>query len=173
MPTRRAAAGSDPGGIYAELAGVLQGEGVDPACTPEFIESGADRVDEALEGLARISSIVREVRAFAQSIRELPVDEQRTRLIETGYVMPHWPTPYGRAAGAVEQLVIEQEFADEEDSEAAWHDWTVEVRIGKIVELTLQAADEAAAHERVDRMCHELLANPIIESFEIEVAEEA
>ncbi len=45
------------------------------------------------------------------------------------------------------------------------------VRIGKIVELTLQAADEATARQRVDRMCHELLANPIIESFEIEVAE--
>ena len=32
-------------------------------------------------------------------------------LIETGYVMPHWPKPWGRDAGAVEQLVIEQEFA--------------------------------------------------------------
>jgi signal transduction histidine kinase len=31
------------------------------------VESGADRVDEALEGLARISSIVREVRAFAHA----------------------------------------------------------------------------------------------------------
>ena len=47
------------------------------------------------------------------------------------------------------------------------------VRIGKIVELTLDAPDAAAARERVDRMCHELLANPIIESFGIEVAEEA
>ena len=28
-----------------------------------------------------------------------------------GYVMPHWPKPWGRDAGAVEQLVIEQEFA--------------------------------------------------------------
>ena len=53
-----------------------------------------------------------EVRTFAQSIADLPADAQRTRLIETGYVMPHWPKPYGRAAGAVEQLVIEQEFAD-------------------------------------------------------------
>ena len=25
--------------------------------------------------------------------------------------MPHWPKPWGRAAGAVEQLVIEEEFA--------------------------------------------------------------
>src|SRR3546814_11860857 len=32
-------------------------------------------------------------------------------MIETGYVMPQWPKPYGREAGAVEQLVIQQEFA--------------------------------------------------------------
>ena len=53
------------------------------------------------------------------------------------------------------------------------HDDVRDVRIGKIVELTLQAADEPTARERVDRMCHELLANPIIESFEIEVTEDA
>ena len=52
------------------------------------------------------------------------------------------------------------------------HGDVADVRIGKIVELSLQAADLAAARERVDRMCHELLANPIIESFEIEIAEE-
>ena len=51
-----------------------------------------------------------EVRAFAESIKDLPADEQRAKLIETGYVMPHWPRPYGRAAGAVEQLVVEDEF---------------------------------------------------------------
>jgi alkylation response protein AidB-like acyl-CoA dehydrogenase len=51
-----------------------------------------------------------EVRAFAESIKDLPVEEQRAKLIETGYVMPHWPKPYGREAGAIEQLVIEQEF---------------------------------------------------------------
>ena len=32
-------------------------------------------------------------------------------MIETGYAMPHWPRPWGRDAGAVEQLVIEQELA--------------------------------------------------------------
>src|SRR5581483_11261988 len=31
--------------------------------------------------------------------------------IDAGYVMPHWPKPWGRDAGAIEQLVIEQEFA--------------------------------------------------------------
>ncbi|MDO8389772.1 MAG: acyl-CoA dehydrogenase [Actinomycetota bacterium] len=51
------------------------------------------------------------VREFARSIAGQSAAEQRTKLIETGYVMPHWPTPWGRAAGAVEQIVIEQEFA--------------------------------------------------------------
>jgi alkylation response protein AidB-like acyl-CoA dehydrogenase len=32
-------------------------------------------------------------------------------MIETGYIMPHWPKPYGRQAGPVEQLLIEEEFA--------------------------------------------------------------
>jgi hypothetical protein len=52
-----------------------------------------------------------EVRAFAQSITGLDAVAQREKLIESGYVMPHWPKPWGREAGAVEQLVIEQEFS--------------------------------------------------------------
>jgi 3-oxochol-4-en-24-oyl-CoA dehydrogenase len=51
-----------------------------------------------------------EVRAVADRIKGLPEAEQRAELIKTGYAMPHWPKPYGREAGAVEQLVIEQEF---------------------------------------------------------------
>jgi alkylation response protein AidB-like acyl-CoA dehydrogenase len=52
-----------------------------------------------------------EVRAFAERVHGLDAAAQRDALIETGYVMPHWPKPWGRDAGAVEQLVIEQEFA--------------------------------------------------------------
>ncbi len=51
-----------------------------------------------------------EVRAFAERVRGLDAAAQREAMIETGYVMPHWPKPWGREAGAVEQLVIEQEF---------------------------------------------------------------
>ncbi len=51
-----------------------------------------------------------EVRTFAQRVHGLDAAARRDAMIETGYVMPHWPTPWGRAAGAVEQLVIEQEF---------------------------------------------------------------
>ena len=51
-----------------------------------------------------------EVRAFAEQVHGLDKAAQREAMIETGYVMPHWPKPWGRDAGAVEQLVIEQEF---------------------------------------------------------------
>jgi 3-oxochol-4-en-24-oyl-CoA dehydrogenase len=43
-------------------------------------------------------------------LRELDGDARKQALIETGYVMPHWPKPWGRDAAAMEQLVIEQEF---------------------------------------------------------------
>ena len=51
------------------------------------------------------------IRADAAEIAALDKEAQREKLIETGYVMPHWPKPWGRAANAVEQLVIEEEFA--------------------------------------------------------------
>ena len=44
-----------------------------------------------------------------------------------------------------------------------------EARIGRLVEIELAAADAAAARAEVERMCEQLLANPLIESFEIEV----
>ncbi|MBM4436921.1 MAG: phosphoribosylformylglycinamidine synthase subunit PurS [Actinobacteria bacterium] len=43
------------------------------------------------------------------------------------------------------------------------------VRVGKIIEFTLTAADQAAAHAQVDAMCHALLANPVIETFAIDL----
>ncbi len=47
------------------------------------------------------------------------------------------------------------------------------VRVGKHVEVTLEAADAAAAERAVGEMCERLLANQIIETFSFEVAEVA
>ena len=52
-----------------------------------------------------------DVRAFLTELEGLEGDAKRDRLIDSGYAMPHWPAPYGRDAKAIEQLVIEQEFA--------------------------------------------------------------
>jgi 3-oxochol-4-en-24-oyl-CoA dehydrogenase len=51
-----------------------------------------------------------EVRAFTDEVAARPKDEWRARLVESGYFVPHWDPPWGRAAGAVEQLVIDQEL---------------------------------------------------------------
>jgi phosphoribosylformylglycinamidine synthase len=46
-------------------------------------------------------------------------------------------------------------------------------RVGRVVDLELEATEPAAAREEVERMCRQLLANPLIESFEIELQEPA
>jgi phosphoribosylformylglycinamidine synthase len=43
------------------------------------------------------------------------------------------------------------------------------VRMGRLVDLELDAANEDDARSQVERMSTELLANPLIESFEIRV----
>jgi phosphoribosylformylglycinamidine synthase len=43
------------------------------------------------------------------------------------------------------------------------------VRTGKVFELELTEADEAAARERVQQMCEQLLANTVIENYDIEI----
>ena len=75
-------------------------------------------------------------------------DARRARMLETGYVMPHWPAPYGREASALEQLVIEQEFeaAGLERPEYGITGWVIltiiqhgtEEQVGRWVQRTLE-----------------------------------
>jgi phosphoribosylformylglycinamidine synthase PurS subunit len=46
-----------------------------------------------------------------------------------------------------------------------------QARIGRVVDLEVEAPDAAAARAEVERMCEQLLANPLIESYEIELTE--
>ena len=45
------------------------------------------------------------------------------------------------------------------------------VRVGRVIDVELVADDETEARAQVERMCSELLANPLIESFQIRVEE--
>ncbi len=76
----------------------------------DLAESGTRRA-RALELPAEAEELRAEVRAFVESIKDKDDAARLEALIDSGYAMPHWPEPWGRAAGAVEQLVIEQEFA--------------------------------------------------------------
>jgi phosphoribosylformylglycinamidine synthase subunit PurS len=47
-----------------------------------------------------------------------------------------------------------------------------EARIGRVVDLEVDATDAGTARAQVERMCEQLLANPLIESYEIELTEQ-
>ena len=46
-------------------------------------------------------------------------------------------------------------------------------RVGRLVDLEVAAETPTAARAELERMCERLLANPLIESYEIELSEEA
>ncbi|MBK9247278.1 MAG: phosphoribosylformylglycinamidine synthase subunit PurS [Ignavibacteria bacterium] len=46
-----------------------------------------------------------------------------------------------------------------------------QLRIGKYVELTVQAKDSDAAEAIVEKACSKLIANPIMEDYSIEILE--
>jgi len=47
-----------------------------------------------------------------------------------------------------------------------------EARVGRVIDLEVSTEDPSAARAEIERMCERLLANPLIESYEIELAEE-
>jgi phosphoribosylformylglycinamidine synthase PurS subunit len=46
-----------------------------------------------------------------------------------------------------------------------------EARVGRVIDLDVDAATTDEARGAIERMCERLLANPLIESYEIEVIE--
>ena len=52
----------------------------------------------------------RDVRAELSEIAARDKAEWRAVLAERGFIAPHWPSPWGRDAGALEQLVIDEEL---------------------------------------------------------------
>ena len=46
------------------------------------------------------------------------------------------------------------------------------VRQGKIFDVEIEAADAGRARERLDEVCRRLLANPVMEDFQVEIIEE-
>ena len=42
-------------------------------------------------------------------------------------------------------------------------------RVGRLIDIELDADDAEEARARIERMCADLLANPLIESFEIRI----
>src|SRR5438552_5607731 len=54
--------------------------------------------------------IAAQVRAFIDDLKTHDKSEWRALIADGGYISPHWPTPWGRDASPLEQLVIDSEF---------------------------------------------------------------
>ena len=90
------------------VAALLGGDG--PATDVfELTAAGCSRVN-SLDLPSEAEELRTAIRDEARRIAALDEKPQLDELIATGYVMPHWPEPWGRAAGAVEQLLVEEEF---------------------------------------------------------------
>jgi phosphoribosylformylglycinamidine synthase subunit PurS len=50
------------------------------------------------------------------------------------------------------------------------HTNVTNVRIGKYIELELDASNETVAREQVDKLCDQMLANPVIEVYDFQLA---
>jgi len=81
----------------------------------------------------------KQAREAAEKVRSLPEDKRRDFLVDSGYLVPHWPKPWGRAADVLEQLVIEEEFADIERPDMGITGW---------VALTIAQAGTEEQRER-------------------------
>lgn len=52
-----------------------------------------------------------EIRAEVAALKAIPKEERFTAIAEGGWVQPHLPKPWGRAASPIEQIIIAQEFS--------------------------------------------------------------
>ncbi|MEO8814002.1 MAG: acyl-CoA dehydrogenase [Mycobacterium sp.] len=52
-----------------------------------------------------------EIGAEVAALKAMPQDQRTVAIAEGGWVLPYLPKPWGRAAGPLEQIIIEQEFA--------------------------------------------------------------
>ena len=95
------------------------------ATATRMLTGGTDRwrltlAELALSGVRRAPGVElggaadacrEEIAPEVLAVAERPEGERQAALADAGLVMPHWPRPYGRAAGPVEQLVIDEELA--------------------------------------------------------------
>jgi phosphoribosylformylglycinamidine synthase len=54
---------------------------------------------------------------------------------------------------------------------ALGYDNVTDVTIGKTIRLVVEAENEAAARAQVEEMCERVLANPVIEAYEVSIRE--
>jgi alkylation response protein AidB-like acyl-CoA dehydrogenase len=94
----------------ARTLAALMSDGADPLVDVVEAKRSGSAQGASFTLPAEAEGYRKEAREAAERVRSLPPDQQRDFLVDSGYLVPHWPKPWGRAADVVEQLVIEEEF---------------------------------------------------------------
>ena len=90
----------------------LLGADVDAPSDVTRLALGGVRRHFAVELPAEAEHFRAEARAVRERLATIPPSQHRAALVESGYYVPYFPKPFGRGAGPVEQLVIEEELGD-------------------------------------------------------------
>jgi 3-oxochol-4-en-24-oyl-CoA dehydrogenase len=86
---------------------------VDPADAGSHVTDGLHHgveITRAVDLPPDAEEVRTRVRAVISELQALDDGARTPELIRRGYATPHWPKPYGLEAGAIEQLVIEEEL---------------------------------------------------------------
>ncbi len=93
-------------GALAAFVGPFDALAEDVAVLSASVTGG----QEGIELPAGAEKYRREVQDFLGRVTQLDDRARDAAFLDEGYAHPHWPRPWGRAAGPVEQLVIEEEL---------------------------------------------------------------
>lgn len=114
--------------LYLRRAAFLAALTDAPANAPrrvfDLMEKGIRR-HHALNLPPEAESFRRGAEAFVASLMDTSPEEYQLTFARSGYLVPHWPEPYGRAAGAVEQLVVESELSNVERPSLGIGEWVL------------------------------------------------
>ena len=75
----------------------------------DLVRAGV-RHDIEIELPTESESIRDDVRAFLAELQSCEKSDWNRIVADSGYLVPHWPEPWGRDASPLEQLVIDEEF---------------------------------------------------------------
>ena len=139
--------------LYLRRAGALAALTGAPDAAADDVQAlsaAGVRRDNAVDLPPEAEEFRRAVGTFLEEYGPAAPADRRRLLVDSGYLASHWPRPWGRAAGPVEQLVIEQELTGVD---------VPDLGIGGWVLLTLT---QTAAPEQVERWLRPSLLGELV-----------
>ncbi len=95
-----------------------------PARVFELMEAGVRR-HSAVDLPPEADGFRRQARSFVETLMQASPEGYQATFARSGYLVPHWPKPYGRGADAVEQLVAEDELSSVERPSLGIGEWVL------------------------------------------------